>query len=80
MNTFDDPATLQKLAEAAEIITRNSTRRWRNARNRAGPGDLLRRRHGHLVQSMQTTLGSAGRAARDMVELLGADGTDGPAN
>ncbi len=82
MNTFDDPATPQRLSEAAEIITRNLDKALEECAEQGLDREIFSAAvMATLVQSMQTTLGSAAKdALRDMVELLGADGTDGPAN
>ena len=81
MNTFDDAATPQKLAEAAEIITRNLDRALEECLEQGLEREIFSAAvMATLVQAMQTTLGSSAQdALRDMVELLGTSGSDGPA-
>lgn len=82
MSTYDDPATPQKLAEAAEIITRNLDRALEECQEQGLEREIFSAAvMATLVQAMQTSLGSSAQdALRDMVELLGAGGNGGPAN
>lgn len=81
MTDFADPSTPQKLAEAAEIITRNLDKALEECHEHGLDREIFSAAvMATLVQSMQTALGSSAKdALRDMVELLGSDG-DGPAN
>ncbi|MDF1722081.1 MAG: hypothetical protein P1U65_15525 [Minwuia sp.] len=81
MTDFNDPSTPQKLAEAAEIITRHLDLALEESQERGLDREVFSAAvMATLVQAMQTALGSSAKdALRDMVELLGNDGS-GPAN
>lgn len=80
MSTFDDPATPQKLARAAEIITGHLDQALIDCQEAGLEREIFQAAvMATLVQSMQTALGSSAQdAMRDMIELLGASGGPAP--